>query len=807
MGDEEAENQMIQVIKRDNRVVNFDKTRIVNAIIKSMESEGVIDEELALAIAEKIESENIDRIDIEQIENKVIKELYLANLDNVALSYAEYKTTRKLERLRKVNNNNIFITDEFLSAYKHKEEPFPSELGKFVYYRTYSRPIPAEQRREYWWETIARVVEFNFSLELDAMKRQGIIINHIVLHKLQLEAKSVYDLMFHLKLFPSGRSLWIGGSPSSYLYSLSNFNCSFLALDSFVKFSEMFFVLMLGTGVGVSVEKQYICKLPKVNSHIEIVHKSYVGVPKTERKEYTELRTINKNAIEIEIGDSKFGWSKAIEIYFDIISSKQYSGIDYIFFNYNNIRPKGERLKTFGGTASGHNNIRTMFTKIDNIIKHKKAENGIVWQALKPIDCLDISTIIAENVVSGGVRRSAEIMFCDKDETDVLEAKSGIYYQNDKGEWITNNEIMHRTLSNNTILHKTKPSREELNSQMKAMRYSGEPAFGNFEQMKKRREDVQGGNPCFEILLRDRGVCNLTEVNLMGFVNSDGSYDEQGLLEAQRMSARIGYRMASVELELNEWNLVNIEDRLVGCSLTGVMDFRNATNISRDDFNALLARLREIANISANEMADYLSMNRSKLVTCVKPSGSISLLPTVSSGVHFSHSPYFIRRVRVNSQDPISQAMVASGFKWFPEVGQSVEEHSTKVFEFPVCAPKGKTKYDISAIEQLELYKDLMEYYVDHNASNTIHVRDNEWEAVEEWIWNNWEHIVGVTFLSLDDSFYQLLPYESITKEQYEQMLENQPKFNPNTLKQFENFEEEFEITDSECAGGACPVR
>lgn len=286
---------------------------------------------------------------------------------------------------------------------------------------------------------------------------------------------------------------------------------------------------------------------------------------------------------------------------------------------------------------------------------------------------------------------------------------------------------------------------------------------------------------------------------MMGFVNEDGTYDREGMLEAQRLSAKMGYRMATVELELHEWDLVNSEDRLTGCSLTGMMDFMNATKLSQEEMNKLMAELREVAHKSANEVAHRLKMNEPKLYTCIKPSGTISQLPTVSSGVHFSHSPYYIRRVRVNAADPLAIAMSDIGFPWSPEVGTTRKNHTSKVFEFPVKAPEGRTKYDVGAIEQLEMYKATMEHYTDHNSSNTIHVRNNEWGDVEKWIYDNWDSVVGVTFLSLDDSFYQLMPYESITEAEYEEMLRETPKFNPSILKQYENFAEEFDIDESEC--------
>ena len=232
---------------------------------------------------------------------------------------------------------------------------------------------------------------------------------------------------------------------------------------------------------------------------------------------------------------------------------------------------------------------------------------------------------------------------------------------------------------------------------------------------------------------------------MFAFVNSDGTYNKEAMINTQRLSAKMGYRMATIELELHTWDLVNREDRLTGCSLTGVMDFVNATKMSNEELGELLAELRDVAIEEANKLADFLGMNRPKLVTCNKPSGTISQLPVVSSGVHFSHSPYYIRRVRVSSNDPLAKVMCESGFKWSHEVGQTEDNHSIKVFEFPIKAPEGKTKYDVSAIEQLELYKLIMKTYVQHNASNTIHVRPNEWDEIELWVWDNWDDIVDRT--------------------------------------------------------------
>lgn len=1160
--------QSIKIRKRNGDIVDFDRNKIVTALTNAFGEVTGKDSALIDSIALAIESELKDQeFSVEDVQDLCEDHLMKSDRRDIAKKYILYRDAKAKIRPGSAVERFKFLSSEFLNKYKHKPDPFPTEMGKFVYYRTYSRPVPEENRREVWWETVARVVEFNSTLEEMALKKQGFVVNESEINKLRASAEQIFDMIYNLKLFPSGRSLWVGNTPSSYEYPLSNFNCSAVVIDDLKKFSEILFVLTLGTGAGLSVERKYIEKLPKINTKIEIIHKDYSGVPAGSRTEYTELRQKSASVLEISVGDSKFGWSRALELYLEVISSKQYGDIEFILFNYDNVRPAGERLKTFGGFASGYHAIKNIFSKIDHIFSSKMKANGKQWQGIDPVDALDIATIVAEGIVSGGTRRSALIVFCDEDEKAVLEAKSDLYTQDEDGNWTSNDKILHRMLSNNTVFYYEKPSREKMHDHFEIMKVSGEPAMANMAAMKERREDATVGNPCFEIMLRDRGVCNLTEVNLMGFVNSDGTFDRAEMMEAQRLSGIIGYRMATIELELHEWNLVNEEDRLTGCSITGVMDFVNATGISDKDFEVLLQDLRKAAQDSTYKLADKLKLNRPKLVTAIKPSGcwtkeftrvtdqglvtieemqpkidfeegfmnltgfstrgnkitktykntkqdilqiklkngrtmkiskehpmsvggkwikaknlkiddridselgtysktthselisdidismhradtrnyevpssmsedlayligsyqangcfttndrikyssnqmgvhekiqriwkklfgvettikeassgrkawdqefrstkltkwffenglnkddediiplavrtsskkdilayivgyadndgcfaaktfsidianeafarhlqeigeavglsfglsintarqnsfskkpmykmnlsraftdheaikyinensiksldkpvytgkicsanpylvkevvvlenqdtydievedehwyyqgglkshnTISQLPTVSSGVHFSHSPYFIRRVRVSSSDPLASAMTDLGFKWSPEVGQTIEEHSTKVFEFPVKAPEGRTKYDVGAIEQLELYKTMMTHYVDHNASNTIHVREHEWENVEEWIYNNWEHVVGVTFLSLDDSFYQLQPYEAITKEEYNKMVENTPTFDISALAKYESFVEEFDILDSDCDSGVCPIR
>lgn len=301
-------------------------------------------------------------------------------------------------------------------------------------------------------------------------------------------------------------------------------------------------------------------------------------------------------------------------------------------------------------------------------------------------------------------------------------------------------------------------------------------------------------------------MCNLTEVNVFGFVEN-GKLKYKELLDAQRLSARAGYRMACIDFELHKWDKINKEDMLIGCGLTGWQDMVNATKMSIDEEVELMKSLKEVAIKSADELADSLGRNRSKLKTTIKPSGSLSQLPTVSSGLHYSHSQYYIRRVRINAGDPLVQVVKELGYPILPEVGQTFENADTLVIEFPVKAPNGKTKYDVSALEQLELYKRFMTHYVEHNASITVHVREHEWEVVEQWCYDNWDDLVAMSFLSLDDNFYELMPYEDISEEVYLDRLCKMKPFNPALLQKYEFENEEYEIEESDCVGGSCPIR
>jgi len=562
---------------------------------------------------------------------------------------------------------------------------------------------------------------------------------------------------------------------------------------------------MIGSGVGVRILKEDVAGMPKVRTDFEVVHKDYTPLPRSEREDNTSLEFFYNNTVKITIGDSKEGWVQSLDFFLKLIHTNEYRNIKTIIIDYDHVRPKGEKLKTFGGTASGHTSLKNMFHKIDRVVK----KLGLLLESklvkLRPIDCLDIANVIGENVVVGGVRRTAEIVLVDADDTECIEAKSNLYYMED-GKWIVNEEILHRQMSNNSIYYTERPSREKIRWQLEKMRYSGEPGWVNQTAGAKRRENFNGVNPCGEILLDNKGLCNLTTLNVFAFVK-DGKLDTAGLLKAQRLSARCSYRMTCVELELPLWNNVQQRDKLLGCSITGWQDMVNALDLSVDDQASLLRTMRDVAKKEAEMYAAELGGRVPILVTTVKPEGTLSQLPVVSSGVHYSHSPYYIRRVRINSHDPLVKVCEELGYPVYPEVGQEYETCTTKVVEFPVKAPEGKTKYDVSAIEQLENYKLFMENYVDHNCSITVHVRPEEWEAVEEWVYENWDDTVALSFLPLDDSFYQMLPYEQISKEEYEKRVSEMKAFRPSLITKYEKEEVEFDIGTEGCESGACPVR
>lgn len=780
---------MKKIIKRNGKIVDFDSNRIINAITMSMyDSTGNVDQRLAFEIAKEIEVEVPEQSTVEQIQDMVQLKLMNSDRKDVAVAYITKRQEKDRERLTPKKEGQL-LTDEFISQYKHKVPPL-NELGMFVYYRTYSRWLPEYGRREYWYETVRRAVEYNCSLA--PTTRQ--------------EAEKLYDNIYNLRQFLSGRTFWVGGTEVAKDHPMGNYNCAFIVIDEFEALKDLFYALMIGTGVGFRVLKSDVAKMPKVRTDVEVIHKDYQPIPKALREDCTSLE-FNGEMVKITVGDSKEGWTQALDFYFKILYNREYRSVSTVIIDYDNVRPKGERLKRFGGTASGHESLKNMFTKIDKVVKNRGLKDNSAYTSVKPIDAMDFCNIIGENVVVGGVRRTAEIALIDTDDQECITAKSGMYHQDENGNWKEDKDILHRRMSNNSIIYYHKPTREQLHWQMETMRWSGEPAFINAESAMKRRPNFNGLNPCAEILLDSRGLCNLTTVNALSFVKN-GKLDVLALLEAQKLSARAGYRMTCVTLELYKWDIVQKRDRLIGTSISGWQDMKDAVGMTEKEEIALLKTMREVVHDEAEKMAKQLGGNVPLLCTTVKPEGTLSQVAGgISSGLHYSHSPYYIRRIRINANDPLVKVCEDLGYPVFPETGQEWETCNTKVVEFPMATPAKKTKYDVSAIEQLENYKRFQKYYTDHNSSITVTVKADEWDAVEQWIWDNWDDMVATSFLSLDDNYYPLLPYEAIDEAEYKRRKEAMKPFIPSLLRKYEKQEVELDIGNDGCESGICPIR
>lgn len=550
-------------------------------------------------------------------------------------------------------------------------------------------------------------------------------------------------------------------------------------------------------------------------------------------------------------------WVEALRVFLRIHSEEEYENIEQIGIYYDYIRPLGSRLHTFGGTASGYEPLKEMFEGITEVFRNELdssleplEETPDGKYRVRPVHILDIGNLIGNNVVIGGVRRTAEIFLFDSDDYESMFAKYGIngiwnVEQHEKiiglVEGLGMNKLAnklaemktqdpnvrplhHRRMSNNSVAFESKPNREQLNLIFELMQSEGEPGLINMEEANRRRPNAEGLNPCAEILLDSYGVCNLTTVNLMQFVVKEGSryeLDTHNLYEAQRHSVRAGLRMTLVELELPHWDRVQQRDRLLGTSLTGVKDALSLLQFSVRREEQLLSKLGEIAREEADRYAKELRVNAPLLVTTVKPEGTISQVAGgVSSGLHWSHSPYYIRRIRINAEDPLAKAVQDLGWSVHAEVGTDnlVDEESlakpeiiakakTLVIDFPVASGSDKTKDDVYVEEQFKTYFDFQYNYTEHNSSNTVHVRPDEWVTVESIVYDNWDGYVGVSFLAHDGGSYTLAPYEAITEDQYIEMIAKLPEFDSETLKKFETGKDsDLEGMDG-CEGGLCPVR
>ena len=608
----------------------------------------------------------------------------------------------------------------------------PNDYQNFIALSRYARWLPEKKRRETWEETVARYFDFmeehladNTDYKLDTKTRNR--LEHAVLN---------------LDIMPSMRALMTAG-PALAKNHIAGYNCAYLSVDHPKAFDECLYILMHGTGVGFSVERQHINKLPEIP------------------EELVEVDDV------IVVQDSKEGWQSA----FRKLVTYLYNG-EEPKWDFSRIRKKGSRLKTFGGRASGPEPLLDLFNFCTNIFK------AAAGRQLTSYECHRIMCKVAEVVVVGGVRRSALISLSNLTDERMRTAKSG--------QWWSNTPEM--ALSNNSVCYTEKPDMSIFMKEWNALyeSKSGERGIFNREAAKKQvattgRRDTEhdfGCNPCSEIILRDGQFCNLTEVVIRA---TDNHKDIQNKVKLATILGTFQASLTNIKRLRPKWVSNTEEEALLGVSLTGIMDnaFMNGSNgdrgwhskMSLPDF---LMKLRKISVDTNKDWSGKLGISQATATTAIKPSGTVSQLVDSASGIHTRHNDYYFRRVRADSKDPIAQLMEDQGI---PCEADIMKPNSVKVFTFPMKAPEGAVlRNDRNAIEQLELWLTYQRYYCEHKPSVTVSVKEHEWMEVGAWVYKHFDEVSGVSFLPHSDHTYQQAPYEDCNEEMYNELLAQMPE-------------------------------
>ena len=642
----------------------------------------------------------------------------------------------------------------------------PTEYQSFIHLSRYARWDYDKTRRETWEETVDRYFDF-FKEHLKNT------CNYEVEEK---ELKELRKAVVNLDIMPSMRCLMTAGEALKR-ENVAGYNCSYVKVDSPRSFDEILYILMNGTGVGFSVEEEYVNKLPAV------------------AEEFYETESV------IVVRDSKLGWAKALKELYGMLWMGQIPTWDV-----SKVRPAGSPLKTFGGRASGPEPLEDLFKFSVNIFQNAKGRK------LKSVEAHDLVCKIAEIVVVGGVRRSALISLSNLGDREMRYAKSGNW-------WETN---VQRALANNSVNYKEKPDvgtfmREWLSlydsksgergiyNSMSAKRTTErlnqkKDKDGNNIIRRNAREDF-GTNPCSEIILRSREFCNLTECVIRGWD------DAKSLKKKVRLATILGTwqsTLTNFKYLTGEWKRNCDEERLLGVSLTGIMD----NGITNGGAGGLGERLTELRNetVKTNQIwAEKLGIPNSAAITCVKPSGTVSQLVDSASGIHARHNPYYIRTVRGDNKDPITKFMKSEGFPHEPDV---TKPNHTTVFSFPMASPEDAVcRKDMTALEQLELWKVYAQNWCEHKPSVTISVKEEEWVDTASWVYENFDEISGISFLPFSDHTYKQAPYQDCSKKEYEEMVSKMPK-NVDWSKLSEYEQKDFTVASQElaCSAGVCEV-
>ena len=615
---------------------------------------------------------------------------------------------------------------------------------QYIHKSRYARYLPNEERRESWEETVERYVNY-FANKFDL--------------------DDVYDELLTaidgLEVMPSMRALMTAGEALDR-DNMAGFNCSYIAIDSPRSFDEMMYVLMCGTGVGYSVEDQYVSKLPEI------------------AEDFHATDTV------IHIPDSKIGWAKSYRELVSLLYSGQIPEWDT-----TRVRPAGASLKTFGGRASGPEPLVDLFKFTVRLFK------GAAGRKLTPLECHDLCCKIAQIVVVGGVRRSALISLSDLSDDALRQAKHGAWY----------NTESQRGLANNSACYNSKPSFELFLDEWRSLYESKSGERGIFSRAASQRQAERNGrrdsdrdfgtNPCSEIILRKSQVCNLSEVVVR----------PEDTAESLRRKVRVATILGTLQATLTDfrylrgiWKANTEEESLLGVSLTGILDNPLLT-LENEDLDLLLEDLRDVAVETNKEWAERLGIPQSAAITCVKPSGTVSQLVDSASGIHGRYAPFYIRRVRADMRDPLCKVLEDAG------VPCEMDNFSptTKVFSFPKKAPEAAVfASEQSGMEQLELWAKYQEHWCEHKPSITVYYRDSEFLEIGNWVYNNFDTISGISFLPYDEHSYAQAPYEQITEQEYEEMIKDFPTEFDWNLNEEDDFTEGAQTLA--CVGGACEL-
>lgn len=645
------------------------------------------------------------------------------------------------------------VSEEIKKAVEESSKYFSSAYSEYIFYQFYSRWVPKLGRRETWIETVTRYMDY-MKENLDE----------------KLSTKEYDELsqaIINQDICPSMRLLWSSGKACRQS-NVWAYNCSYIAPTCTQDLGEIMYISMCGAGLGFAVEWENVQQFPQIKKQIKML----------------------KSEIPTHIvKDSKEGWADAF-----VLGLNNWFGGKDIKFDYFNIRPAGARLETAGGKASGPQPLMNLMDFAKRKILGKQGRR------LSNIDMHDIICEIGMIVVAGGVRRSALISLSELDDTEMRDAKKGQFYLTEA----------QRSMANNSAVYNQKPTAEEFLNEWTSLVQSKSGERGIFnrggleQQLPARRweaikdEKQIGLNPCGEIYLRSRQFCNLTSIVIRP---SDTAKTLERKMELATILGTYQSTLTNFGYLSKKWKENCEEERLLGVSLTGYYD----NPIIRED--KILDNLRLLSIDVNKKYAKRFNINPSTAITCVKPHGNSGQLLGVGSGMHPWFAPYFIRRVRISHTDTLLKMARDQGVPCVPEVGQNEDNASTFVLEFPVKAPEGAIfKDEVSALDLMHEWKRLKEHFVEHNPSATIYVGPEEWLAVGNFVYENWDHVGGMSFLPRSDHVYQLAPYEEITKSEYEKRTKVIGKIDFSRLSLYENTDNTVGAKEAACVSGTCEI-